>query len=83
MKVQQTTNMSNKAASGPSPSNIQMSKDDVNLPKINAKKTQKRMASVDDEYDEDFERDQKGLPTGKSQAELVRGKDVGKKRLVS
>ena len=43
-----------------------MSKDDVNLPKINAKKTQKRMASVDDEYDEDFERDQKGLPTGKS-----------------
>ena len=60
-----------------------MSKDDVNLPKINTKKT-KRLASVDDDdYDEDFDRDEKGVPKGKSQAELIRGKDVGKKRLAS
>ena len=39
------------------------------------------MASVDDD-DEDFERDQKGIKTGKSQENLV-GKDVGKKRLMS
>ena len=42
------------------------------------------MASVDDDYDEDFDREQeKGVTKGKSQAELVRGKDVGKKRLAS
>ena len=44
------------------------------------------MASVDDDgYDnpdsQDFE--EKGVTKGKSQAELVRGKDVGKKRLQS
>ena len=39
------------------------------------------MASVDDD-DDDFERDQKGMKTGKS-AEQVQGKDIGKKRLIS
>ena len=82
MKVQQTSNLSSKAASGPSPQNIAVSKDDVNLPKINTKKQSKRIASVDDD-DEDFERDQKGIKTGKSQADLVHGKDIGKKRLIS
>ena len=38
------------------------------------------MASVDDD-DDDFERE-KGMKTGKS-AELVQGKDIGKKRLIS
>ena len=62
-----------------------MSREDVNLPKISQKKG-KRMATVDDDgYEDDgFDRDDpKGVPKGKSQAELVRGKDVGKKRLAS
>jgi len=43
-----------------------VSKEDVNLPKINTKKG-KRMASVDDDYDEDFDREaEKGVPKGKS-----------------
>ena len=58
-----------------------MQKDDVNLPKINAKK-QKRLASVDDDYSEDFEKDQRILGDSRSQAELLRSKEA-KKRVVS
>ena len=72
--------MNNQAAS-PSPG-INVNQADVNLPKINTKKS-KRRGEIDDEYEEDFERDEKGVAKGKSQAELVRGKDVGKKRMVS
>ena len=81
MKAQQS---SSKEQRNQSNSNINLSKEDVNLPKINKLKT-KRMASVDDDDygQEDFDREEKGVPKGKSQAELIRGKDVGKKRLAS
>ena len=54
-----------------------------NLPKLNPKKVSKRRDTVDDEDDDNFDRQEKGMPKGRSQAELVKGKDVVKKRLVS
>ena len=53
----------------------------MNLPKINTKKGKHNQ--TEDDYEEDFEREEKGVTKGRSQAELIKGKDVGKKRLAS
>ena len=54
-----------------------------NLPKINPKKGNKRRDTQEEENSDEYEKQEKGLPKGRSQAELVKGKDVGKKRLAS
>ena len=83
MKVQQTTGQR-----GHHDIDIDVNANDVNLPqnlpKINAKKGKRPLASVDGhDADDDFDREGKGMLKGRSQPELVKGKDIGKKRIAS
>ena len=62
IKIQNQSSSNNS----PSKSPDKLQKDDVNLPKINTKKQSKRLASVDDDYSEDFEGDPRALGDSKS-----------------